>query len=321
MHSKKEEMMERQKIAVVGIGAIGSVLAAALLSKYPDTILVGHRPETGKALRQKGIQVSGVMNYQVSVRNYVHAIRDLKSEGPLIMFICSKTFHLENILKELQDVVVPGTKIISTHNGLGTEDLIAEQFGEDTAFRMSMNYGAAIKSPGDVAATFFNRPNHIGCLTRDNRELASRIAALLTDCGLDTQSVDDIKRFVWQKMIMKCTMASICAVTNRTIRECLGVPSLREIADACFQEALSVAKAEGYDLGQDYLNQALGYLDKVGQHKDSMCFDIENHTRTEIDFLGGKVVAYGRKHGLKTPYYKTMTNLVSAMEDAYLNPS
>jgi 2-dehydropantoate 2-reductase len=312
--------MERHKFAVVGIGAIGSVLAAALLKKHPDTILVGRRPETGKTLRQRGIQITGVMNYRAPVNNYIHTISDLKSEGPLILFICTKTFHLETLLEELQDVVTPGTKIISTHNGLGTEDLIAEKFGMGTAFRMSMNYGAAIKDPGNVEVTFFNRPNHIGCLSQDNRELGSQIAAILTDCGLDTESVDDIKHFVWKKMVMKCTMASICAVTDRPIRECLGLPALREIADACFQEALSVANAEGYDLGQDYLQQALGYLDKVGQHKDSMCYDIENHTRTEIDFLGGKVVAYGHKHGLQTPYYATMTNLVRAMEDAYLNP-
>jgi 2-dehydropantoate 2-reductase len=313
-------MMESHKIAVVGIGAIGSVLAAALLSKHPDTILVGHRPETGEMLRQRGIQVDGVMNYRVPVQNYVHTIHALKAEGPLILFICSKTFHLETILKELQGIVAPGTKIISTHNGLGTEDLIAGQFGARAAFRMSMNYGASLKRPGEVAVTFFNRPNHIGCLSEDNRTLASKIAGLLTDCGLDTVQVDDIKLFVWKKMIMKCTMASICAVTDRPIRECLELKPLREIADACFEEALSVAKAEGYDLGQDYLKQALGYLDKVGQHKDSMCYDIENHTRTEIDFLGGKIVAYGRKHGIKTPYYISMTNLVRAMENRYINP-
>jgi 2-dehydropantoate 2-reductase len=313
--------MKGYQMAVVGIGAIGSVLAAALLSKHPETILVGHRPETGKALKEKGITISGVIDYQVPVKNYIHTIGDLKTEDPLILFLCTKTFHLEALLEELQKAGVPNAKIVSTHNGLGTEDRIAEKFGAETAFRMSMNFGASIKRPGEVGVTFFNRPNHIGCLTPDNRELGSEIAKELSDCGLDTQHVDDIKQFVWKKMIMKCTMASICAVTDRPIKECLEIAPLREIADACFQEALAVASAEGYDLGPDYLTQALGYLDKVGQHKDSMCFDIENHTRTEIDFLGGNVVAYGRKHGIGTPYYITMTNLVRAMEDAYLNPS
>jgi 2-dehydropantoate 2-reductase len=118
-------------------------------------------------------------------------------------------------------------------------------------------------------------------------------------------------------MIMKCTMASICAVTDRTIKEALEFPPTREIADACFQEALAVAKAQGFDLGTEYLVQALGYLEKVGVHKDSMCFDIANKTRTEIDFLGGKVVEYGKEAGIPTPCYSTMTSLVKSIEDSY----
>ncbi|UCE53838.1 MAG: 2-dehydropantoate 2-reductase [Desulfobacterales bacterium] len=310
--------MVEHKMAVVGIGATGSVMAAALLSKYPETVLVGRRPDLGKELKEKGIAISGAIGYGVQVDNYCSNIAELKDLSPTIIFLCTKTFHLEQVLVELQDILMPGTKIISTQNGLGAEDLIAEKFGDETVFRLSLNFGASLKGPGQVEVTFFNRPNHLGCLNAENQELGLQISNILTDCGLDTEFVDDIKLFVWKKMIMKCTMASICAVTNRTIKECLEYPPTREIADACFQEALSVARALGYDLGLDYLTQALGYLNKVGMHKDSMCYDIENKTQTEIDFLGGKVVEYGRDKGIETPFYVAMTNLVKAIEDKYL---
>ena len=117
---------------------------------------------------------------------------------------------------------------------------------------------------------------------------------------------------------MKCTMASICALTDKTIKEALEYPPTREIADACFKEALAVARAMGYDLGEDYLQQAIGYLQKAGNHKDSMCNDIENKTPTEIDFLGAKVVEYAHANGISTPFYVTMTNLVKAIESNYL---
>ncbi|RPH84237.1 MAG: hypothetical protein EHM75_11150 [Desulfobacteraceae bacterium] len=158
----------------------------------------------------------------------------------------------------------------------------------------------------------------IWALWTSNREAGRRSADLLTAGGLDTEYVEDIKRFVWKKMIMKCTMASICAVTDKTIKGALDFPPTREIADACFQEVLAVAKAKGYDLGADYLQQALAYLEKVGIHKDSMCQDLANKTRTEIDFLGGKVVEYGEETGVPTPVYRIMANLVRALEDNYL---
>jgi len=310
--------MEKHRMAVVGIGATGSVLAAALLSKYPETVLVGRKPDLGNQLKEKGIAITGVIDYHVPVNNYSSNIEELKGLDPDIIFLCTKTFHLGLVLEKLQDILLPSTKIISTQNGLGAEDLIAAKFGDQTVFRMSLNYGALQQDAGEVQTTFFNRPNHLGCISEENQALGLRIADILTGCGLDTEFVDNIKLFVWKKMIMKCTMASICAVTNRTIKECLDFPPTREIADACFKEALSVAKTLGYDLGEDYLRQALSYLEQVGLHKDSMCSDLEHQTQTEIDFLGGKIVEYGRANGINTPYYVTMTNLVKAFEDRYL---
>ena len=309
--------MQDMKLSIVGIGATGSVLAAILLGKFPETFLIGRRPDPGNVLRKNGINVSGEISCQSAVKNYSHRIKELKAFSPDIIFLCTKTFHLGQVLKELGEVYTPGTKIISTHNGLGSEDLIADQYGKEAVLRMSLNYGVSVKAVGEVQTAFFNRPNHIGCLTEENRKIGSRIADMLTACGLDTKFVDDIKFFVWKKMIMKCTMASICAVTNKTIKEALEYPPTREIANACFNEALAVAKAMGCDLGEDYLKQAMNYLEKVGVHKDSMCNDIENKTPTEIDFLGAKIVEYAQKKGIQTPYYVATSNLVKAIEDNY----
>jgi 2-dehydropantoate 2-reductase len=310
--------MKDLKIAVVGVGATGSVLAAALISKNPEIILVDPRPGLGEALRKNGINISGAISYHIPVRHFFPRSGDIKNLNPNLIFLSTKTFHLPQVLDELNEVFITGTKIVSTHNGLGTEDLIAEKFGVDAAFRMVLNYGVSLKGPGELEATFFTKPNYLGSLTKENQELGLQIAKLLTDSGLDTEFVDDIKLYVWKKMIMKCTMAQICAVTDMTIREALDFPSSREIAEACFKEAIDVAKAMGYNLGQDYLEQVLGYLEKVGVHKDSMCYDIANKTPTEIDFLGGKIVEYGRATGVPTPIYMTMTNLVKAIENSYL---
>jgi 2-dehydropantoate 2-reductase len=311
--------MSDTKMAVVGIGATGSVLASALLVRNPETILIDPAPGLGETLLEDGINISGALSYtSVPVKFYHHRISSLRKHNPNLIFISTKTFHLPQVLKDLEGVVQPGTKIISTHNGLGPEDLIADQFGADAVFRMSLNFGASIKAPGLVETAFFNRPNHLGCLVPENRDVGLHIDDLLTKGGLDTVFVDDIRLIVWKKMFFKCTMASICAVTDKTIKEALEFPPTREIVDACFNEILAVARAKGYDLGDDYTKEALAYLEKVGEHKDSMCFDIANKTRTEIDFLGGKVAEYGREAGVPTPFFTALSNLVKALEDNYL---
>jgi 2-dehydropantoate 2-reductase len=74
----------------------------------------------------------------------------------------------------------------------------------------------------------------------------------------------------------------------------------------------------GYDPGEGFMEQAMGYLAKVGVHRDSMCFDSANKAPTEIDFLGGKIVQYARQKNLPTPFFAAMTNMVKALESNYL---
>jgi 2-dehydropantoate 2-reductase len=310
--------MNEYRIAVMGIGATGAVLAAALLRQDPEIVCIDPMPGLGEAIKKNGIVISGVLDFHVPVRNFFARTQDVKGDPPNLIFISTKTYHLSHVLEEIKAVFTPGTKIVSTHNGLGTEDLIVERFGIDAAFRMSLNFGASLEAPGHVEVAFFNPPNHLGSLARENRESGLKIAELFTNSGLDTAFVDDIKLHVWRKMIYKCSLASICAVTDRTIKEVIDFPPTREIAEACFNEAIAVAKAMGYDLGENFLEEAFEYLEKVGAHKDSMCYDIANKLPTEIDFLGGKVVEYGRQKAVPTPFFTTMTNLVMALEDSYL---
>ena len=304
-------------MAVVGLGATGTVLAAALLGKDPATILVGRSDDMRKTLLKDGIRVSGELSYCVPAKNYCGSIQDLGKYSPDLIFISTKTCDLAGVLDEIATIFKPGTKIVSTHNGLGTEDVIAGRFGADSALRMSLNLGVKRIGPGQIKAAFFNPPNHLGSVIPENHQVGKDIASLFTDAGLDTVVVEDIKWHVWKKMVMKCTMASICAVTDKTIKAALHFPPTREIADACFKEIVTVAAAKGYDLGENDIKQAVAYLTEVGVHKDSMCADIENRKPTEIDFLGGKVVAYAREAGISVPFFTTMTNLVKALQSNY----
>ena len=154
--------MKGHRIAVIGIGATGSVLAAALLSKHPETLLIGRKPDLGIRSKEVDLYISGAITYRVAVKNYSSNLVALRDFNPSIIFLATKTFHLAKILEDLQAVFKPGIKIISTQNGLGTEDLIGEKFGKESAFRMSLNYGVTLKSPIEAQVAFFNKPNYLG---------------------------------------------------------------------------------------------------------------------------------------------------------------
>lgn len=306
--------MEILRPAVIGIGATGQAIAAALLIKRPETMLAVTREEGRERLMNGGIRVEGVINLEAKPVNVAASVAGLSGFGPDAVFIATKTFHLEKVAAELAELPGRDFLVISCHNGLGPEDYLAERFGKERVFRMSLNYGAVLVDQGSSRTTFFNSPNFLGPVDPSREGAANALAALLTEGGLATAAVSDIRETVWKKMIMKCSMASIGALTDMSIRDCLKYPPTREIAFGCFNEALAVAKASGYDLGPEYLEKAVAYIEEAGVHKDSMCHDVEAGRPTEIDYLGGRIVQYGKKLGIPTPHFLVTTNLVKALE-------
>jgi 2-dehydropantoate 2-reductase len=309
--------MKEYRIAIIGIGATGSVLAAALLKQNREIICIDPKQGLADTVLKNGLSVSGVLNFRAPVKYFFTGIQGLKDMQPDLIFISTKTYHLSKVIKEIKTILKPGIKIISTHNGLGTEDTIAEEFGPETVLRMSLNFGASIISPNHTKIEFFDKPNHIGSLDKINQGSGRHVAELLTKSGLDTLFVDDIKHYVWRKMISKIPNASLCAVTGKTIKDVLQNPFTRNIAENGYIETLAVAKAMGYDFGNKYLEEIIKRMEKIGHHKDSMSYDIANKLPTEIDYLGGKIVEYANDKGISVSYTTVMTNLVKALENSY----
>ncbi len=111
--------MKEPRIALIGAGATGSVLAAALLARYPQTVIVGRDPDAGAILLSEGIRVSGVINYQSAVKNYISQIRELKNFEPDLIFLATKTFHLEQVLTELKMGTVPELNLFQPKTAWG----------------------------------------------------------------------------------------------------------------------------------------------------------------------------------------------------------
>ena len=75
-----------------------------------------------------------------------------------------------------------------------------------------------------------------------------------------------------------------------------------------------MARANDIVLGFDYYPHAIEYMKNAGNHKPSMLMDIEAKRRTEIDFINGKFVEYGKQAGLETPYNAALQSLVKGLE-------
>ena len=58
-------------------------------------------------------------------------------------------------------------------------------------------------------------------------------------------------------------------------------------------------------------------VDSKQTNKSSMCFDILNKRKTEIEFINGAVAKIGKSHGVKTPMNDLMYNMIMVKEGMY----
>ncbi len=83
-------------------------------------------------------------------------------------------------------------------------------------------------------------------------------------------------------------------------------------------EALAVARADGETFSEkETKEEVLLVCEKLRTGKASMCQDILNCRKTEIDFINGAVVRLGEKNGIPTPVNRTVTQLIKTKEKMY----
>jgi len=114
-------------------------------------------------------------------------------------------------------------------------------------------------------------------------------------------------------------MNPVSALTGLTVSKAMGNSDARKIVDALLMECIKVAKAHNINIGEDFYNYAVNYMENAGDHKTSMLMDIEAKRKTEIEFMNEKIVEYGEKAGVRTPYNLAITSLIKVREAAALN--
>ncbi|MFQ6001505.1 MAG: ketopantoate reductase family protein, partial [Anaerolineae bacterium] len=167
---------------------------------------------------------------------------------------------------------------------------------------------------GEIWMSFFNKPNYIGVLTPKAEPLAREIADMMTEAKLDTEFTSDIKKHEWEKTILNASLSPVCALARKTMKEMMEFEPTRSLVEETLREGIEVAAADGVTFDEGFFDHCVQYLKKAGYHKTSMHVDIEQHSPTEIDWLNGKIVERGLKHGLETPYNTTLTALIRGLE-------
>ena len=287
----------KQKIWIIGAGAVGSALAA-MLSESAAVTLVGDSPHAD-AIRSKGLRIQLYGEEEKRVTLPVRSSQEMVQLGADDwVFLSGKIWSLANTATWLKDCIHPGQWVLALQNGMGFEAQLEEDLGVPVQ-RGIVQFGANSKGEGDVR---FYR----GKLILPPSTQATLVQQWLEKREVVCDIVTDFRRAQWHKLLINSVanpLAGLLKINNQAV----GHPDLNNVKSELLAEVLQVAAAEGVqmDVSLDELN---AYF--KSENVPSLLRDLERGKPTEVEYINGYVAERGRQHGIPAPVNASLTAMI-----------
>ena len=314
LRAKESEL----KIAVLGAGALGCAMGSALSEAGHAVWLINRRADHVDAMNQHGltVRVNGV-DRKIPVKAARHAQEIAAQTGTVdLVVVLVKSFHTLEAITSATSIVGPDTVVLSLQNGLGHEDVLAEVVGRDKVLAGKTYAGGVMLGPGHIIRGTEGKDTHIGELDGQVTERVRRIAEAFNAAGLITHISDNIMGTMWEKLLVNVATGALSGITRLTYGDLYQVPEVKACALAAVQEAIDVARASGIRLNvthpeEPWIKAAAGL---PPEFKASMLQSLEKGSVTEVDYVNGSVVRWGRKCGVPTPVNQTLIACLKGIE-------
>ena len=303
------------KIGIIGAGAMGC-LYASLLSKNNDVTLLDVSETAVKAINEKGIIMSsgdfeGKKTYKVKA-----TFSGELEEAPELLIVFVKDTATRAALKSNSSLIKENTLLLSLQNGLGNFEIMEEFAHKNQILLGTTKHNCVALGAGEIYHSGTGI-THIGS-PAGNKEAAQKITEIFNACDIQTQACEDVKRLLWQKLFINMTINSVTSLLDANISIISDSENASNASKKLIEEAVKVAAADGekFDADQVY-SEVISTARVLGTGKASMCQDMENRRKTEIDFINGAVVRLGKKYGIETPYHSLIVDLIHAKESLF----
>jgi 2-dehydropantoate 2-reductase len=313
------------RLAVVGAGAVGSVVGGLLARAGEDVTLIGRRSHVD-AVNRDGLRIDGALG-EVHVRVKAAERLDFK---PDLALLAMKTQGVAPAARELHPYVV-GVPVLTMQNGVRSDELVAEVLGRENLLSSVVLLGATFLEAGRV--TYSPKGVLVLGVPFGPIDERTRAIAAVLDKAVPTQLSANIAGTHWTKLIVNENNA-LPAVTGLSIQEVNRHPALRRLSVLMMREAVETIAAAGIKLASlprlsaaalttvlrmplpiptrllRLSSLSLGGSPALGSTLQS----VRRGERTEIDYLNGEVIALGKRTGRPTPYNATVVDLVHQVE-------
>ena len=320
------------KVAILGCGAMGTVIGAYMTKGGCDVELVDVYEAHVDAMNEKGAHITGTLDMVVPVK----AITPDKMSGIYdIVLLLTKQTANDVVLPALLKHLGPDSTVCTLQNGV-PEPYVASYIGEERTVGGTVLWGATFIEPGVSEVTQdLSRNDHlfeIGEIDGSVGERIKKVAEVLEYMG-PTKISDSLMDSRWGKLINNACMSGMSAACGCPYGDILDDPKARACLSYLGKEVKMCCEADGHTLpillheqephtlavsDQEMFNAnqemfLVMYSDMLAG-KASMLQDLEKGKLTEVTMINGYVCAAGDKYGIDTPFNDKVVEIVTKIE-------
>jgi 2-dehydropantoate 2-reductase len=296
--------LSRTKIAVVGVGAIGGVIAGSLAAAARHEVVVCVRSRIEQLLVERS---EGAV--EVSVRALTEPT---DAESVDWVLLCTKAHQTSAVSPWLARLCGPQTRVAVLQNGIRHADRLAPLVGMAAVVPTIVYYN------GERLALDRVRFRHAGeydLAVRDDTD-GRAFAELLAGTSMRVLQTADFDTFAWRKLLINAVANPITALTLQR-PAVFRREDIKALCLAILEEAAAAGRADGARLTPDKAERILAtLLTYPAEAGTSMYFDRLGGCPLEIEVLTGAVVAAGERHQIPTPLNKMLLTLLRTISDA-----
>jgi len=297
------------KIAILGPGALGCLLASLLFEAGEEVFLADHRPHRAAHLREAGIQLETLEGGRRTIRVPTGLPEEAEPADLAVMAV--KAHQTQAAAGSLPRLLAPGGLALTLQNGLGNLEAMARVLGPERLLAGVTFLGVTRKEEGSV---FYagQGPMYLGA-PPGSRVPAAEVekwAVIFHRAGLDCRATDDIQAVLWEKLLVNVAINPLTALLRVPNGALPQLPAAWELAVAAAREAQMVARASEVTVPGDPEARVQQVCQATAANRSSMLQDVLAGRPTEIDALNGQVAARGAALGVPTPVNSLLTRLI-----------
>jgi 2-dehydropantoate 2-reductase len=228
------------RIGVIGLGAIGGVVAARLSQRWDWThdrlwLAAGRRAEM---LRDKGLSVDGAAALRPRI------FETLPSGSYDFILLCTRTSDSESALAPALPFLAADGAVVCLQNGL-PEARTMRLAGPHRVLGAVIGWSVTMRAPGEYAITgkgkfVLGGPASLGGAGKRRRE-----AAQILGCVFPVRETDNLEGARFSKLAINCAMSTLGAVSGLSLGEWTARKEARELALRIVREVVEEGRSRG----------------------------------------------------------------------------